>query len=77
MSEKYQIEIDDRAVLVVVRQYDASGNEVVIENILPPGRIRPAKQSIYMDSAFEVDENVGLLAEIEIGDDVLPIPPSH
>jgi len=37
MPEKYQIEIDDRAVLVVVRQYDSDG-VVVIENIAVPDR---------------------------------------
>jgi hypothetical protein len=38
MPEKYEIEIDDRAVLVVVRQYDSAGQEVVISNISVPDR---------------------------------------
>ena len=39
MPEKYEIEIDDRAVLVVVRQYDVAGDEVAISNINVPDRV--------------------------------------
>lgn len=36
-----------------------------------------AQHSMHVDSAIAVDGHVGLLAEIEVGDDVVPIPPSQ
>ena len=35
---KYEIEIDDRAAIVVVKQYDENGEEIAISNILPPSK---------------------------------------
>ena len=37
-SETYPLEIDSRAVLVVVKQYDKTGDEVSISNINIPDR---------------------------------------
>ena len=39
MPEKYEIEIDDRAVLVEIRQYDSAGLEVSISSITVPDRV--------------------------------------
>jgi hypothetical protein len=38
MPEKYEIEISDRAAYVIVEQYDADGNVVVLQNISCPIR---------------------------------------
>jgi len=38
MPEKYEIEIDDRAVLVEIKQYDSAGEEVSVFSISVPDR---------------------------------------
>jgi hypothetical protein len=43
MSE-YKLDIDDRAVLVVVRQYDEAGEEIAVSNIVPP-RSKPTRRA--------------------------------
>ena len=67
MPINYTISIDDRAVLVVVRQYDSAGSEVSIANINVPESDAELQRAVDR-SAIELLAVIRNAGEVEMDD---------
>ena len=67
MPINYTISIDDRAVLVVVRQYDSAGGEVSIANINVPESDAELQRAVDR-SAIELLAVIRNAGEVEMDD---------
>lgn len=67
MPINYTISIDDRAVLIVVRQYDSAGGEVSIANINVPESDAELQRAVDR-SAIELLAVIRNAGEVEMDD---------